>query len=170
MKMKIKSLMILAPLALATAACTTIPDGPSVLVLPGTGKTLAMFQADDVACRQYATDHIEKGPNQMALESGAKSAALGAILGSIAGAVIDGGSGALIGAGTGLALGGVAGASSGTGTGYAVQNRYNNAYVQCMYAKGNQIPSAGFTQARPEQAYPPPNTKTPPPAKYITTD
>ena len=39
------------------------------------------------------------------------------------------------------------------GAGYAVQARYGNAYVQCMYAKGNQIP--GVTPSR-RQTYPPP--------------
>jgi len=32
------------------------------------------------------------------------------------------------------------GASRGKAAGYQAQRRYDNAYEQCMYAKGNQIP------------------------------
>jgi hypothetical protein len=35
------------------------------------------------------------------------------------------------------------------GAGWEVQRRYDNAYQQCMYAKGNQIPAV--TQARPPE-------------------
>ncbi|MGZ8250536.1 hypothetical protein [Methylomagnum sp.] len=42
------------PLLLLIGGCATIPKGPSVLVLPGTGKAFAQFQADDSACRQFA--------------------------------------------------------------------------------------------------------------------
>ena len=40
--------------ALTTAACAPGPHGPSVMVLPGSGKPLEQFQADDGACRQWA--------------------------------------------------------------------------------------------------------------------
>jgi hypothetical protein len=40
---------------LALGACAVPPPaGPSVMALPGQGKTFAAFQEDDVACRQYA--------------------------------------------------------------------------------------------------------------------
>ncbi|HTH44456.1 MAG TPA: hypothetical protein VL528_05200, partial [Oxalicibacterium sp.] len=39
---------------LALSACTTMPTGPSVLVLPGSGKSFDQFRADDMDCRQYA--------------------------------------------------------------------------------------------------------------------
>src|SRR5438105_9494113 len=40
--------------ALLLAACATVPMGPSVMVLPGTGKNFEQFQADDAVCRQWA--------------------------------------------------------------------------------------------------------------------
>ena len=43
---------LLAPLLLA--ACTVLPDGPSAMVLPGTGKSFEQFRSDDLQCRGYA--------------------------------------------------------------------------------------------------------------------
>lgn len=45
--------LLLVPLALL-AGCATAPSGPSVLVLPGTGKSFDQFRADEQECRQYA--------------------------------------------------------------------------------------------------------------------
>ncbi|MGZ5030851.1 MAG: hypothetical protein ACXV8I_09670 [Methylobacter sp.] len=36
------------------SACSTMPSGPSVLILPGTGKNFDQFHHDDLACRQLA--------------------------------------------------------------------------------------------------------------------
>lgn len=49
---KIPRFWLLLPLLLG--GCSTLPKGPSVMVLPGTGKEFAQFQSDDGACRQYA--------------------------------------------------------------------------------------------------------------------
>jgi hypothetical protein len=76
------------------SACTTMPTGPSVVVLPAVGKPMDVFQTEDVECRSYAQQQI------------------------------------------GVALEQQAGAVSGT----SLQTRYNIAYVQCMYAKGNAVP------------------------------
>jgi hypothetical protein len=68
---------VLAALVLAIVllgGCASIPSDPSVMVLPGTGKTFEQFQTDDAVCR------------------------------------------------------------------HSVQGRYDIAYRQCMYAKGNQVP------------------------------
>jgi hypothetical protein len=46
------------------------------------------------------------------------------------------------------------------GSGWEVQRRYDNAYQQCMYAKGNQVPTARAT-VRPARYLPPP-----PPREY----
>ncbi|MDN2698117.1 glycine zipper family protein [Janthinobacterium sp. SUN073] len=43
---------LLAPLLLT--ACTVLPEGPSAMVLPGTGKSLEQFRGDDGSCRGYA--------------------------------------------------------------------------------------------------------------------
>lgn len=71
--------------------CATAPAGPSVNVLPGTGKPFEQFQADVSVCREWAA-------------------------GQVKGAFMDAPS-------------------------WEVQRRYDNAYVQCMYAKGHQVPS-----------------------------
>ncbi len=42
-----------------------------------------------------------------------------------------------------LAFGGLAGTSAGQASGYGVQRRYDYAYMQCMYAQGHRVPSAG---------------------------
>jgi hypothetical protein len=40
------------------SACSTMPSGPSVLVLPGTGKDFTQFHNDDLMCRQLAHAQI----------------------------------------------------------------------------------------------------------------
>ncbi len=40
------------------AACTAVPTEPHVVALPGTGKTLVGFGADDAACRKWATERV----------------------------------------------------------------------------------------------------------------
>lgn len=39
---------------LALGACAAVPTGPTVPVMPGSGKSLEQFGADDVACQQHA--------------------------------------------------------------------------------------------------------------------
>jgi hypothetical protein len=155
---------------LLVAACTTIPNGPSALVLPGTGKSFDLFRADDFECKQFAHSQLDGStPDSAQADSGVKSAALGTLLGAVAGAAINGRQGAAVGAGSGLVFGGLAGTASARQSGYTVQQRYDYAYQQCMYAKGHRVPVAasGFTSdSRPTgTAYmqpPPPPPGTPP--------
>ena len=79
-------------------------SGPRVMVLPGQGKTLDEFRADDAACRAWA----DQQPGTMS------------------------------------------------------QWRYDTAYVQCMYTKGNQVPVAGGLQ--PSYTPPAPANVPRPPA------
>lgn len=156
---------------LALAGCSVMPTGPSTLVLPGTGKSFAQFRGDDVSCRGYAQGQLGGTADQAQVDSGVRSAALGTLVGALAGAAMDGGHGAGVGAGTGLAFGSLAGIGAGEGAGYGVQQRYDFAYQQCMYANGHRVPVAGGMFNLPPSAsvvppanaaYPPPNT--PPPA------
>ncbi|MGB8426673.1 MAG: hypothetical protein WCD88_12875, partial [Desulfobacterales bacterium] len=71
--------------------------------------------------------------------------------------------GAAIGAGSGLIGGAAVAYEPAYAAGWDVQQRYDNAYQQCMYAKGNQIPGA-LTASRQTIAAPPP----PPPPGYYT--
>jgi len=160
-----RSLLLIALLGLG--ACATVPTGPAVMVLPGTGKNFDQFRFDDGACRQFAYDQVAGvTPSRAADDSGVRSAAAGTLLGAAAGAAIDGSSGAAVGAGVGLLFGGLAGAGAAERSAYGAQYRYDVAYQQCMYAKGHRIPvTARFTQAPPASSYtpPPPPPNQPPP-------
>ncbi len=156
-----RTILLLATLALS--ACSTMPSGPSAMVLPGTGKSFDQFRADDFSCRNYAQAQVGTTGQQASVDSGVRSAALGAALGAIAGAAVDGSHGAGVGAGTGLAFGGLAGVGAGESSGYNIQQRYDVAYVQCMYADGHRVPVAGGMSGGvpASAAYPPPNTPPP---------
>ena len=44
--------------AIPLAACVAVPpSGPSIVAMPHSGESLTQFQADDVACRNYAQAH-----------------------------------------------------------------------------------------------------------------
>jgi len=137
---------------LALTACTTVPVGPSVAVMPGYGKTFDQFTADDVLCRQYAGNQISpavSAGNDSAVESGI----VGTVVGAVAGGAIGGRQGAAVGAGGGLLVGTAAGVSSSQYAGYSAQRRYDISYEQCMYSKGNSVPG-WINQTMP--AMPPP--------------
>lgn len=152
--------------------CATTPTGPSVMALPGHGKTFEQFRLDDAECRQFALNQIG-GPaaDQAATDAGVRSAVVGTMLGAAAGAAIGGHQGAGVGAGGGLLIGSAAGAGAAQDSSYTAQRRYDNGYVQCMYAKGEKVPVSGaYMQDRshssgavPERNYPPPPPGSPPP-------
>lgn len=148
------------------SACTTIPSGPSVLVLPGTSKTFDQFRGDDLQCRHYALEQIGgTSPAHAATQTGVAGAVVGAAIGTGVGAAIGGSRGAGVGAGTGLVLGSATGLGLGEATYYENQRRYDFAYQQCMYAAGHRVPVAGrFTTETPSRTTPPPPPAgTPPP-------
>jgi hypothetical protein len=149
--------------ALTLSACTTLPDGPSVMALPGSGKSLAMFQDDDAACRDYALTAIGgKTPQQAATGSGVKSAVVGTAIGAAAGAALGGQSGAGVGAGAGLLVGSAAGSGAAESSGHNLQQRYDTRYIQCMYARGNRVPVYGNFSQQPRNIAPPPGVPRPP--------
>jgi hypothetical protein len=166
------SIVFLATVILAVTGCASLPNGPSVMVLPGTGLSFEQFRNDDAICQQYASFQVGgTTANQAAMKSGVTSAAVGTALGAAAGAAIGGGSGAAIGAGSGLAAGSIVGTGAASGSMYAVQERFDVAYIQCMYAKGHQVPVSGqFSTATPLRVeaptshIPPPPPGSPPPA------
>lgn len=151
--------------AVALAGCATPPpSGPSVMVLPGSGKSFDEFQNDEYACRQFATVQIGGTTTQeAATNSAAKNAAIGTAVGAAAGGLMGGNSGAGVGAGMGLLVGALTGADAGNASAYSLQRRYDIAYEQCMYAKGHQIPMAGRYPARGASARPSPPPPPPPP-------
>jgi outer membrane lipoprotein SlyB len=150
------------------SACAVVPTGPNVMVLPGIGKPFDQFQVDDVICRQYAQQQIGVAPGQVSTQSVVNSAALGTALGAAAGAVIgaaagDAGVGAAVGAGSGLLLGSATGAEAGSASSRTLQWRYDVAYTQCMYAKGNQVPPTASPLSPSSVPPPPPPGALPPP-------
>ncbi len=152
------------PLAAALTAallggCATLPEGPSVMALPGYGKSFDQFRVDSAVCMQFAREQIGGGnPNQTIERNTVNNAVAGTVLGAAIGAAAGGHQGAGVGAASGLALGTMVGSGIGQEAGYDEQRRYDNAYVQCMYAKGNQVPVSGHLQqiASPRHAAPPP--------------
>ncbi|MGH7535246.1 MAG: hypothetical protein ACREMG_06640, partial [Gemmatimonadales bacterium] len=60
-------LLFLVPLL---GACATVPAGPSVMVLPGGGKSFEQFQADDSICRQWAQQQTGTSPGEASSGSG----------------------------------------------------------------------------------------------------
>ena len=153
---------------LVVSGCATMPSGPSVLVLPGPEKPFEQFQADDYVCRQWAGQQIGMTAQQTANENTAKGAAVGTVIGAGAGALLGAATGhaaagAAIGAGSGLLVGTAAGAGAGQEYGWEAQQRYDNAYVQCMYSKGNEVPGA-VHRYRIRKSTPPPPPPPPPPS------
>lgn len=124
------------------SACVSAPTGPTIAIMPREGKPFEVFQQEDQVCREFAANAV-KDTSNAALKEGATSAAIGAALGAAAGAVIQGGSSQNIGTGAGVGLlGGAAmGAMNSAGKQNQAQTQYNIAYQQCMYSKGNQVPS-----------------------------
>jgi len=127
--------------ALALSACATNPTGPSNMALPGTDKDFNLFRADDLSCRDFALTQIGgKTVNQQYNASLATTAAVGTVVGAAIGAAAGGGQGAAIGAGMGALSGSAIGANTAAISGMNAQDKYDNAYYQCMYAAGHRIP------------------------------
>lgn len=162
-------------LLLVLSGCATFPTGPSVNVLPAPVKPFETFQSEDATCRQWAEQRIgmsaqqgyEKNVATGAVAGTAIGAGLGAAVGSASG---HAGAGALIGGASGLLVGTAAGSDSGRFYGREAQRRYDNAYVQCMYSYGNQVPgyrpSLVAAAPQPVVAAPPP----PPPAAIVQAE
>ena len=150
----LKAAIVACAALLAVSACQPAPMGPTVAVMPGPNKPMEVFQGDDGVCRNYAYNSIG-GPNaqQDLNNQQLGSAAVGTLLGAGLGAAVGGGRGAAIGAGAGAVAGTAYGANQAAYSSMSMQQRYNIAYSQCMYTRGNQVP--GFS--------PPPNYPYPPP-------
>ena len=173
-----KSILMQLVAVVALTGCATMPTGPSVMVLPQPGKPFEQFQADDFACRQWAIHQAGGDPTATANQNMAGAAIAGTAIGAGLGAAIgaasgNAGVGAAIGAASGLLGGTAVGASAGYASGWEVQRRYDIAYQQCMYAKGNQIPSVVHYPSRrynvppPPPGYGPSVSPTPPPTSSL---
>lgn len=159
-----KAAILLVPVLLLGACATLPPDGPSRMALPGTGKSFDQFRYDDGICRQFGLE--QSGSAKASAENSAvASAAVGTVVGGLLGAAAGGHQGAAVGAGSGLLVGTMAGSGMASDSYYTAQQRFDNAYTQCMYAKGHKVAvSASLAQAR-QQAVPvaPVHSSVPPP-------
>src|SRR5919201_1999436 len=129
-----RSPLLAVIVAVLVAGCATVPTGPSVMALPGSGKNFDQFQADDAVCRQWAAQQTGKAPGEASVQNTVGGAAVGTALG----------------------------AGAGQTAGVSLQHRYDMAYLQCMYAKGNQVPAGRGSQPAYRAPEPPP--PPPPPA------
>jgi hypothetical protein len=142
MKRLISITVLMTSLLATLVACVSAPTGPTIAVMPREGKPFEVFQQEDRVCREFAANSIKDSSNA-ALKDAATSAAVAAALGAAAGAVIGGGSHTNVGTGAGVGLlgGSAIGAMNASGKESQAQTQYNIAYQQCMYSKGNQVPS-----------------------------
>jgi uncharacterized protein YcfJ len=140
MRYRLLSAALIVPTFLA--GCAQTPVGPTVAVMPAPGKPFDVFATDQAVCKQFAESQVA-GAAQSANNQQVGTAVLGTVLGAGLGAAIGGGRGAAIGAASG-ALGGTAlGGVRADSAQLTLQQRYDIAYAQCMYSRGNQVP--GFS-------------------------
>ena len=137
------------------AGCVTPPMGPSVNVMPGPNKPFEVFQQDQSICQQYANQQVAGGAEQ-ANNQQVLTGVVGTVLGAGLGAAIGGGRGAAIGAASGAVAGTAVGSGPAQQAQYSLQQRYDMAYSQCMYSRGDQVPGYGAPAAPPP---PPPSSR-----------
>ena len=81
-----------ATVILAVTGCASMPNGPSVMVLPGTGLSFDQFRNDNAICQQFAFSRVGgTTANQAGMNSGVTSDIVGTALGAAAGAAFGGG-------------------------------------------------------------------------------
>ncbi len=184
MKNPLKRAVLYGLPLLLLASCASTPMGPTVRALPAQGKPFEVFQAEQTSCKQYAEDQV-RGQADRANTTGLLEGVGGTVLGAGLGAALGGGHGAAVGAGIGAIGGTAVGADTSAHEQRGIQRQYNDAYVQCMVAKGNQVqqpvivtspaPTTTiiYTQPAPPPTVvyttpppPPPSAYLPPPPPY----
>jgi hypothetical protein len=154
-----RRILLMAGVLTLAAGSASAQMGPTVPVGPAPNKPFDEFQQDNYLCRQYADQQVA-GLEQRETNQVVGGAVVGTVLGAGLGAAIGGGRGAAIGAGTGAVVGTVGGSAQAQETRERAQRRYDIAFGQCMYARGDQV--AGYPP--PAAYYPPPPPPPPPPA------
>ena len=148
-----KKFALSASVLLALSACAATPMGPTVQVMPGPGKSMDTFRMDNAECKSFAQSQVQ-GQAEVSNQRAAGTAAVGLLAGAALGALVgsaygNAGAGAAIGAGAGLGGAGAVGANNQSYDQANIQQQYDNAFSQCMYTKGDQVPgyapqSAGY--------------------------
>ena len=120
------------------SGCASQPMGPTAHVMPAPGKSFEVFAQDQATCKQFADNEVSGGATMANLKEFG-TAAITTGLGAGLGAAIRGERGAEVGGSIG-AIGGGALAGHGSARDQnSLQGRYDLAYTQCMYARGNQV-------------------------------
>jgi hypothetical protein len=158
-RVRVPILAVVGTASMLLASCAQMPTGPSIAVMPGPNKPFDVFMQDDQLCRGWAAHSIGIPGHDAAAERMLASTVTGAAIGAVAGAVAGGDRGAGTGAAIGTLIGATAGANQSAATAFDAQRRYDIAYQQCMYSKGNQVP----THAYGAYYYPPRSPVPPPP-------
>lgn len=153
---------------LALGACSVAPpSGPTVVAMPGEGKSWPQFQEDDYNCRNYAQSKVSDAGRVAAntQNNSMATAAMGTLIGAGVGAGLGSlggnvGAGAAVGAGAGLLAGSSVAGNNAQATANSLQGRYDVAYAQCMVGNGETIQQgpapAGYAPATGYYAAPPP--------------
>jgi hypothetical protein len=169
-----KKLSIISLAVCLTACASSVPSGPSVAVMPAQGKPFEIFEQENAICKNYASREVGIDTNAAAQSEVLQGGVAGAVLGAAAGAAMgDNSRAAATGAGVGAVMGTAVGAGNAQRLTADMQRRYDIAYEQCMYAKGNQLPQANnttYTEVRTVQTIPagsiPLPPRMPPPPRY----
>ena len=151
--------IIFAGAAVLVAGCAVQPTGPSIRVLPAPYKPFEVYQRDQDECEAYASDRT-RGAAERANNRAVGAAVIGTALGLGIGAATGDGHAAAAGAAIGAGAGTIVGADESNRSNYSLQRRYDDAFAECMYAKGNQVP--GY-YGPPGPPPPPPGNRPPPP-------
>jgi outer membrane lipoprotein SlyB len=157
-KLSIVAIAILSLSISGLSGCATMPTGPSVSILPAQGKPFDAFQTEDIQCRKWAEMHSVDAANA-GQQDAATSTLAGTALGAAAGAAIgsasgDAGAGAVIGVAAGLIGGAFHGIQAANVQRAVAQKQYDDSYIQCMYAHGNQVPTpVAVVQPAPRPVY-----------------
>lgn len=141
------------------ASCAQMPVGPSVAVMPGPYKPFDVFTQDDEMCRGWAAHSIGIPGNEAAAQAFIASTAVGTALGALVGAAAGGDRAVGSGAAAGAAMGAMAGTGQSAAVAWSEQRRYDVAYSQCMYARGNVVPQYGYRAVPPGTPPPPPPSR-----------
>ena len=145
------------------AGCAMQPVGPTISVFPAPYKPFDVFLADQDECQDYAASRTA-GAAEAANNRAVGAAVVGTALGLAVGAATGDGRAATVGAVSGGAVGAAVGAGQSDNANFSLQRRYDIAFAQCMYAKGNQVP--GFQRlAAPPPPPPPGGPGGPPPPR-----
>ncbi len=158
-RVRLPIIVVVGAVSLLLASCAQMPTGPSIAVMPGQNKPFDVFMQDDQLCRGWAAHSIGIPGHDAAAERMLSSTVAGAAIGAIAGAVAGGDRGAGTGAAIGTVIGATAGANQSAVTAFDAQRRYDIAYLQCMYSKGNLVPTRAYSPydySAPSLAPPPP--------------